>query len=130
MRYEPAPQPQLTPSLEDDIDFVQVEFFLKLDPETYFEEEQDTELLGALATASLGAVGLETLHHLLEGVEHAQAVSDALRPQLVPQQVKDAVVAFRRSGRTFAPGEVKGVWVPMMIPRKTLRMVIRVSGSS
>ena len=106
-------------------EFTTVEFFMACDPENGLEADEPEELLGLFAGAVLGGSGFELLYHCVEGLEHASEIGDALRPQVQPQQIRDAATAFRRNPHPFAPGEVKGLWIQLQLQRQVLRQVIR-----
>ena len=110
-------------------EFTTVEFFMACDPENG-EAEEPEELLALFAGSMLGFAGFELLHHCIEGLEHAAEISDALRPQVQPQQIRDAAKAFRQNPRPFAPGEVKGLWIQLQVSRQVLRQIIRQTAPS
>jgi hypothetical protein len=118
----PTPRPL---EFTTDTEFTTIEFFLACDPENGLEAEEPEELLAMFAGSMLGVAGFELLHHCIEGIEHAAEIGDALRPQVQPQQILDAARAFRQNPRPFAPGEVKGLWIQLQVPRQVLREVIR-----
>jgi hypothetical protein len=122
----PTPYPEFTTETE----FATVEFFMACDPENGLEAEEPEELLGLFAGSILGGAGFELLHHCIEGLEHAAEIGDALRPQVQPQQIRDAARTFRQNPRPFAPGEVKGLWIQLQVPRQVLRQVIRQTAPS
>lgn len=111
-------------------DFTTVEFFMACDPENGLEAEEPEELLGLFASSILGCAGFELLHHCIEGLEHAAEIGDALRPQVQPQQIREAALSFRQNPRPFAPGEVKGLWIQLQVLRQVLRQVIRQTAPS
>ena len=113
-----------------DTEFTTVEFFLACDPENGLEAEEPEELMGLFAGSILGGAGFELLHDCIEGLEHAAEIGDALRPQVQPQQIRDAALSFRQNPRPFAPGEVKGLWIQLNVPRQVLRQVIRQTAPS
>jgi len=111
-------------------EFTTVEFFMACDPENGLEADEPEELLALFAGAVLGCAGFELLHHCIEGLEHASEIGDSLRTQVQPRQIRDAATAFRRNPRPFAPGEVKGLWIQLQVPRRVLRQVIRQTAPS
>lgn len=123
----PTPRPA---DFTTDTEFTTVEFFLACDPENGLETEEPEELLGLFASSILGGAGFELLHHCIEGLEHAAEIGDALRPQVQPQQIRDAARIFRQNPRPFAPGEVKGLWIHLQVPHQVLRQVIRQTAPS
>jgi hypothetical protein len=114
----------------NETEFTTVEFFLACDPEAGLEAEEPEELLALFAGSVLGGAGFELLHHCIEGLEHAAEIGDALRPQVQPQQIREAALAFRQNPRPFAPGEVKGLWIQLQVPHQVLRQVIRQTAPS
>ena len=75
---------------------------------------------GAITGAILGGLGLEHLAHLIHAAEHVGEFQDALQPRVSPAAVQEAVRAWRASGRSFAAGEVKGVWVRSWVTRRRM----------
>lgn len=102
-----------------DGDLVDVWTFIPLDPEDDALEREDCfdeAFGGALMGMCLGAFGLEHLADALEVLGRWGDFQNALRPQPSPAAVRQAIAAWRASGRSFAPGQVRGVWVPTSVP--------------
>jgi len=94
------------------------------------EERVEPEFLSLVAGAVLGGLGFEALHHAIEGLEHISELQDSLRPMIQRQQLADAITAFKLSPKSFSPGEVKGVWVKVQVPRQQLMHVVLATAPS
>ncbi|BFI94981.1 MAG: hypothetical protein RSP_04910 [Rhodanobacter sp.] len=120
--------PRLAPS--PNLEFESIEWFVACDPMEMEEEQVEPEFLAIVSGAVLGSLGLEHLHHALEGLEHIGELQDSLRPVIQRQQLTDAIAAFKRSPRAFAPGEVKGVWLRIQVPRQQLYQAVLATAPS
>lgn len=102
---------------------VDVWTFVPLDPEDNALENDegfDEAFAGALMGMVLGGFGLEHLAHALEGAARWGEFQDALRPQPSAVAVRQAISQWRASGRSFAQGELRGVWVATPVRRARL----------
>ena len=118
----------LSPSPEPELETI--EWFVACDPLELDEERVEPEFLSLVACAVLGGLGFEALHHAIEGLEHIGELQDTLRPVIQRQQLTDAINAFKRSPKAFAPGETKGVWVRIQVPRQRLHQTVLVTAPS
>lgn len=120
--------PRLLPAADQELETI--EYFVACDPYELEEELAGPEFLSMCAGAILGGLGFEALHHLIEGAEHIGELQDAMRPVIQRQQLTDAINAFKRNPRSFAPGEVKGVWVRIQVPRQRLLQLVMATAPS
>lgn len=118
----------LAPSPESELETI--EWFVACNPLEMEGERVEPEFLSLVAGAVLGGMGFEALHHVIEGLEHIGELQDSLRPVIQKQQLTDAINAFKRSPKAFAPGEIKGVWVRIQVPRQQLRQIVMVTAPS
>jgi hypothetical protein len=115
--------PTLRPKPVYDTEFVTVRVFIACDP-MQGPVDDDNELLGLFATAAIGHMSFDLLHQVVELSSHCAEIADALRPQVQPQQIRDAVMAYRSNPQPFALGETQGIWITMQVPKKVLRGVV------
>lgn len=123
----PNRTPYLPPSNPDEetLDFW---MFVPINPETCDLEQSESTLLelfgSGIAGAVMGAIGWEFLSHVLDVGEHLGGLQDAMRPQIRPIQIFDALAAWKANPRPFAKGEVPGIWVRVPVPRPRVRMAL------
>lgn len=107
-----------------------IEYFVPCDPFELEAERVEPEFLALIAGAVLGHLGFEALSHAIEGMEHIGELTNALKPTVQREQLMDAIAAFKQHPHAFAPGEVKGVWVQIQVPRQQLRQVVQATAPS
>lgn len=104
-----------------------LKIFVPLDPATLEPQEESTFLelfAGHLAGCTLGFVGLEHLEHLLDMGDLMGQLQDTLRPQVNAAALNREIQAYRQNPRRWAPGEIPGVWVPVLVPRYVMDRVM------
>lgn len=93
--------------------------FVPLDPRTLTPETESVFLeafAGSLAGVVLGGLGIEWLAHVVDMHDLLGQIQDSVRPQISQVALAQAIQAYRLNPRPFPPGQVPGIWVPVLVP--------------